>query len=432
MFVSWKNLRRGAVIAAAALPVMLAGGASADVKVKDVLKTYADIARAGYEDSLKTSEALKTSVAALIETPSEETLKSAKAAWLAARVPYQQTEVYRFGNSIVDDWEGKVNAWPLDEGLIDYVDANYGAESDENELYVANVIANKKLKLSGKTIDTSKIAKTLISEKLQEAGGVESNVATGYHAVEFLLWGQDTNGTAAGAGKRPATDFDVKNCTGGNCDRRAEYLKVATDLLIDDLKFMVGQWGAKGKARASVMKSDNAGLVAIFTGLGSLSYGELAGERMKLGLMIHDPEEEHDCFSDNTHNSHYYDIVGMKNVFTGRYVRVDGTEVSGPSPYDVVKAKSGEVADELKARLDETLAAAAAMKKRAEGGEAYDQMIGEGNAEGNAVVQKVIDGLTTQTKSIERAVAALKLKAMEFEGSDSLDNPQKVTEEQKG
>ncbi|MBC8049921.1 MAG: peptidase [Chitinophagales bacterium] len=411
---------------------MLAGGASADVKVKDVLKTYADIARAGYEDSLKTSEALKTSVAALIETPSEETLKSAKAAWLAARVPYQQTEVYRFGNSIVDDWEGKVNAWPLDEGLIDYVDANYGAESDENELYVANVIANKKLKLSGKTIDTSKITKTLISEKLQEAGGVESNVATGYHAVEFLLWGQDTNGTAAGAGKRPATDFDVKNCTGGNCDRRAEYLKVATDLLIDDLKFMVGQWGAKGKARAYVMKSDNAGLVVIFTGLGSLSYGELAGERMKLGLMIHDPEEEHDCFSDNTHNSHYYDIVGMKNVFTGRYVRVDGTEVSGPSPYDVVKAKSGGVADELKARLDDTLAAAEAMKKRAEGGEAYDQMIGEGNAEGNAVVQKVIDGLTTQTKSIERAVAALKLKAMEFEGSDSLDNPQKVTEEQKG
>ncbi|MDZ4792144.1 MAG: imelysin family protein [Hyphomicrobiales bacterium] len=411
---------------------MLVGGASADVKVKDVLKTYADIALAGYEDSLKTAEALKTSVAALIATPSEETLKAAKTAWLAARVPYQQTEVYRFGNAIVDDWEGKVNAWPLDEGLIDYVDASYGAESDENELYVANVIANKKLKLSGKMIDTSKITKALLADKLQEAGGVESNVAVGYHAIEFMLWGQDTNGTAAGAGNRPVTDFDVKNCTGGNCDRRAEYFKVTTNLLIDDLKFMVGQWGVKGKARASVMKSDNAGLVAIFTGLGSLSYGELAGERMKLGLMIHDPEEEHDCFSDNTHNSHYYDIVGMKNVFTGKYVRVDGTEVSGPSPYNVVKAKSGEVADELKARLDETLAAAAAMKKRAEDGEAYDQMIGEGNAEGNAVAQKVIDSLTTQTKSIERAVAALKLKAIEFEGSDSLDNPQKVTEEQKG
>ncbi len=423
----WKALQRAAVIAAAALPPLLASGvALADVKVKDVLKTYADIALAGYEDSLKTAEALKASVAALIASPSEETLTATKNAWLAARVPYQQTEAYRFGNSIVDDWEGKVNAWPLDEGLIDYVDPGYGAESDENELYVANVIANKTLKLGGETIDASKITKTLISETLQEAGGVESNVATGYHAIEFLLWGQDTNGTQAGAGKRPATDYDVKNCMGGNCDRRADYLKVATDLLIDDLKFIVGQWGAKGEARAAVMKNDNAGLVAIFTGLGSLSYGELAGERMKLGLMIHDPEEEHDCFSDNTHNSHYYNIVGMKNVFTGRYVRVDGTEVTGPSPYDLVSGKSAEAADELKARLDETLAAAEAMKKRAEGGEAYDQMIGEGNVEGNAVVQKVIDALTTQTKSIERAIAALKLKSIEFEGSDSLDDPDKV------
>ena len=59
------------------------------------------------------------------------------------------------------------------------------------------------------------------------------------------------------------------------------------------------------------------------TGLGSLSYGELAGERMKLGLMIHDPEEEHDCFSDNTHASHFFDALGIRNVYLGTYRRVD-------------------------------------------------------------------------------------------------------------
>ncbi len=53
------------------------------------------------------------------------------------------------------------------------------------------------------------------------------------------------------------------------------------------------------------------------TGLGSLSYGELAGERIKLGLMIHDPEEEHDCFSDNTHASHFFDALGIRNVYLG-------------------------------------------------------------------------------------------------------------------
>jgi putative iron-regulated protein len=426
----WKSSWVAVLIAALSAP---SGAAHAQgVKAAEVTKTYADIALATYSDSLKAAEGLRSAVAALIAAPSEQTLKAARDAWLSARVPYMQTEVFRFGNSIVDDWEGRVNAWPLDEGLIDYVDVGYGAESDENALYVANVIANPKIKVNGKTIDASRITKTLLQDELQEAEGVEANVATGYHAIEFLLWGQDLNGTGPGAGNRTATDFDVTNCTGGNCDRRAEYLRVVTDLLIDDLNFIVAQWGPKGEARAAVMQPGNAGLVAIFTGLGSLSYGELAGERMKLGLMIHDPEEEHDCFSDNTHNSHYYNIVGMQNVYLGKYRRVDGSTVAGPSPYDLVRAKSAEAAEELFERLNETLAAGEALKKRAETVEAYDQMIGEGNAEGNAVVQKVIDSLTTQTRAIERAVAELQLKAIEFEGSDSLDNPDKVREERKG
>ncbi|NBX10058.1 MAG: peptidase, partial [Marivivens sp.] len=99
----------------------------------NVLSTYADIALAGYSDSLMTALALQDAVTALVATPSVETLDAARTAWIAARVPYQQTEVFRFGNPIVDDWEGKVNAWPLDEGLMDYVDASYGGPTDENE-----------------------------------------------------------------------------------------------------------------------------------------------------------------------------------------------------------------------------------------------------------------------------------------------------------
>ena len=30
-----------------------------------------------------------------------------------------------------------------------------------------------------------------LENKLHEIGGNEANVATGYHAIEFLLWGQD-------------------------------------------------------------------------------------------------------------------------------------------------------------------------------------------------------------------------------------------------
>ncbi|MCB1477888.1 MAG: peptidase [Rhodobiaceae bacterium] len=418
-------MRATKTFAAAGLCLAFAMPASAQTPA-EVVKTYADIAHAGYEDSLITAKTLDSAIDALIASPSEETLAAAKAAWIAARVPYQQTEAFRFGNPIVDDWEGKVNAWPLDEGLIDYVDASYGSESDENALYTVNVIANPKLKINGKDVDASSISPEFLSGTLHEAEEVEANVATGYHAIEFLLWGQDLNGTDAGAGARPATDFDPANCTGGNCERRAEYLKSASTLLISDLEDMVGAWAEGGEARKAVSEDPQVGLTAILTGMGSLSYGELAGERMKLGLLLHDPEEEHDCFSDNTFNSHYYDAMGIRNVYTGRYERVDGSVVEGPSISQLVAKADKGIDEELTAKLDATMDAMAAMKKRGESVEAYDQMIGEGNAEGNAVVQAAIDGLVAQTKPIERAVAALGLGDISVEGSDSLDNPNSV------
>jgi putative iron-regulated protein len=407
-----------------------ATAASAQSAPKDVIKAYADIAQAGYTDSLDTAKTLKLAVDAFLATPTEDSLRAARAAWIAARIPYMQTEAYRFGNAIVDDWEGKVNAWPLDEGLIDYVASSYGTESADNELYTANVIANTTLTIGGKKLDTGKITKELLADTLQEAGGVEANVATGYHAVEFLLWGQDLNGNGPGNGTRPATDFNLKKCSNGNCARRADYLRAATDLLVDDLAWMAAQWADGGEARKTLEKGgDEAGLTAIMTGLGSLSYGELAGERMKLGLMIHDPEEEHDCFSDNTHASHFFDALGIRNVYLGTYRRVDRSLVAGPSVSDLVKAKSPEVDAEVRAKLDATMDAMNAMYLRALTTESYDQMIGEGNDAGNAVVERVVEALLDQTKSIERAVAVLDLKAIEFEGSDSLDDPSKVQAE---
>ncbi|WP_313613546.1 imelysin family protein [Agrobacterium sp.] len=390
-----------------------------------VVKHYAELAHAKYEDSLNTAKELEKAVDALIATPSEETLKAARAAWIKARVPYQQSEVYRFGNPIVDEWEGKVNAWPLDEGLIDYVDGSYGTESDENELYVANVIANKTLKISGEDVDATNITPELL-QSLHEAGEVEANVATGYHAIEFLLWGQDLNGTGPGAGNRPYTDYDTKNCTNGNCDRRAAYLKAATTLLVADLQDMVTAWAPEGDATKTVTSDTKAGITAILTGMGSLSYGELAGERMKLGLLLHDPEEEHDCFSDNTYASHLNDAIGIASAYSGEYTRVDGTKMTGPSLSDLVVEKDKALDEEIKGKLNKTLDAMHAMEKRAEAGEAYDQMIGEGNAEGNAVVQAAIDGLVDQTKSIERVITALDIGKIELEGSDSLDNPNAV------
>ncbi|MGQ0566431.1 MAG: imelysin family protein [Gemmobacter sp.] len=391
-----------------------------------VVDTYADIAEATYGDSLTTAKALQAAVSALVAAPSPETLAAARTAWLASRVPYQQSEVFRFGNPVVDDWEGRVNAWPLDEGLIDYVDAGQIA-SGENPLAVLNVIATPTFTLSGTEIDATVITPALIADTLHEADGIEANVASGYHAIEFLLWGQDLNGTGPGAGNRPHTDFAAgADCTGGNCDRRSAYLVAATDLLVGDLTYMAGVWAEGGEGRAAVTADPEAGLLMMLTGMGSLSYGELAGERMRLGLMLNDPEEEHDCFSDNTHNSHYFDGVGIRNVYLGRYARVDGTEIAGPSLSDLVAATDPGTDARLKTELDASVAALGAVKAAAEGGFAYDMMLAPGNAEGEALIMGAVNALVTQTASIERAVTALGLSKVAFEGSDSLDNPEAV------
>jgi putative iron-regulated protein len=189
---------------------------------------------------------------------------------------------------------------------------------------------------------------------------------------------------------------------------------------------MTDDWAPEGDATKEDEKDPKAGLVAILTGMGSLSYGELAGERMKLGLLLHDPEQEHDCFSDNTYNTYNNDIVGIVSAYTGNYTRIDGTKMKGPSLHELVASKDKAVDKEMMGKFEATEKASDTMVKRGETVEKYDQMIGEGNTKGNAVVQHVIDGLLDQTKSIQRVIASLDLGTIKLEGSDSLDDPSKV------
>jgi len=392
-----------------------------------IIDTYVAIARASYEDSLIAAQDLQRAVNRLLDNPSENGLQAARAAWLAARVPYQQTEAYRFGNAVVDEWEGRVNAWPLDEGLIDYTATSYGTESDFNYFYSANVIANEILDAGGVVVDAAVITPQLLAEELHQLDGVEANVATGYHAIEFLLWGQDLNGTSSGAGVRPWTDYSLTACTNGHCDRRRDYLSAAVTLLVNDLEEMVQNWQAGGAAYEDLMsKGVEGGLATMLTGMGSLAYGELAGERIRLGLLLNDPEEEHDCFSDNTHNSHFYDARGIRNVFLGEYRRVSGEDVTGPSLEDLVRQQAPGVHAEMMARLEETEFAMTAMVAEAARGNTFDVLIGRDNTQGEAIVTRIVDALMEETRTIEKIINALALTNVSIEGSDSLDNPEAV------
>ncbi|MEK1908394.1 MAG: imelysin family protein [Pseudomonas sp.] len=392
-----------------------------DAAAKAVVSHYADIAFAVFSDAASTGKTLQTAIDALLANPSDATLKAAREAWLAARVPYMQTEVFRFGNAVVDDWEGQLNAWPLDEGLIDYVVADT-AQAQGNPAGTANIIANTEIQVGEDKVDV----KDLTGEKLaslNELGGSEANVATGYHAIEFLLWGQDLNGTGPGAGARPASDYLTGDgATGGHNDRRRAFLKAAADLLVSDLDSMVAQWkaGVADNYRATLeAESAENGLRKMLFGMGSLGLGELAGERMKVALEANSTEDEHDCFSDNTHNSHYFDAKGIRNIYLGEYTKVDGTTLTGPSLSSLVAKVDAAADTTLKADLDATQAKLQALVDSAEKDNVhFDQLIAADNTTGQQLVRDAITALVTQTGAIEKASAALGISGLNPDTAD--------------
>jgi putative iron-regulated protein len=394
---------------AAASTAAAAPAAVDEAAGKAVVKHYTEMVYAVYSDSLSTAKSLQTAIDAFLANPNDDTLKAAKDAWAAARVPYLQSEAFRFGNTIIDDWEGQVNAWPLDEGLIDYVDKSY-EHALGNPAASSNIIANTEIQVGEEKVDVKDITPEKLAS-LNELGGSEANVATGYHAIEFLLWGQDLNGTGPGAGNRPASDYlEGKGATGGHNERRRAYLKSVTELLVKDLEEMVGNWAPNvADNYRATLEAEPAtdGLRKMLFGMGSLSLGELAGERMKVSLEANSPEDEQDCFSDNTHYSHFYDAKGIRNVYLGEYTRADGTKLTGPSLSSLV-AKADPAADAtLKADLEATEAKLQVIVDHALKGEHYDQLIAADNAAGNQVVRDAIASLVKQTGAIEQAAGKL-------------------------
>lgn len=400
-------------------PVAIDTAAADTVSADAVVNHYADLAHANYADALKAAQALNERIDELLANPTAETLSAAKQAWLQARVPYQQSEVFRFGNAVVDDWEGQLNAWPLDEGMIDYVEGDDYQHELGNEGATANIIANEKITVGGETLDVSAITPELLAD-LNEIGGSEANVASGYHAIEFLLWGQDLHGFEAGNGERPVSDYQTgDDCTHGHCDRRGSYLDAVSDLLVDDLEWMVAQWApeTEGNYRQELLaEGDQEGLRRMLFGMGSLSLGELAGERLKVALEANSFEDEHDCFSDNTHNSHYYNGQGIQNIYTGSYQRLDGSVVEGASLQDLLSQQNAELADTLHEQLEATMARLDAIKEAAEAESspmAFDMMIAPGNEQGSELINEAILTLVAQTGSIEQAAGELGVTSLQ-------------------
>ncbi|NRT11211.1 imelysin family protein [Flavobacterium sp. 14A] len=312
----------------------------ASVTKKEVVATYADIAYANYKKAYDDAVILETAITTFTTSPSQANFDNAKNKWKESRESYGTTEAFRFANGPIDDANGPesmLNAWPLDGAYIDYVD---GASS-------AGIINNPLL--------FPLITKAVL-EAENENGG-EKNISVGYHAIEFLLWGQDlTAPSEKKAGLRPFTDYTIGG-TAAYQTRRATYLNVCADLLTDHLEYMVNQWKVGGPYRTTFLAlSEDVAIKNMYLGITTLVSAELPVERMYVALGNADQEDEHSCFSDNTHRDIALNLQGVLNVYQGSYGTIDG-----PSLEDLVKQANTTTYNETATSANDALSKVAAI-----------------------------------------------------------------------
>ncbi len=350
------------------------------VNTSAILDAYSNIALDTYTKTLDDAKALKVAIDNFAKKPTIESFEKAKKAWLQSRESYGQSEAFRLSKGPIDaedNWvgeaygarEGQINPWPLDENMIDYTIDAKGKRTSGN---IIDTIG--KFNPGGensKEVDVTKITPEAISE-LNENGG-KANVATGYHAIEFLLWGQDQDysnfmkdGITKGplkAGERPLSDFT----TAKNAQRRLDYLKAASEKLVEDLESVKEAWeknidGNKGlyqaalkgqltDANASKNIDPKTALKQIISGMGTFMKSELANERIAVAVLTPSEEDEQSCFSDNTHRDIATDYLGFKNVLTATY---NGKKY-GKSLMDALDSESKDRIEKLMKSIEEKI-----------------------------------------------------------------------------
>lgn len=349
-------MQRGFLISICALAALTACGDDLS-DVSGFLDTYGAIAEAEVEDSLTAAQALDARAETFLEAPDAAGLEATRDAWRAAREPYLQTEAYRYYGGPIEqgtpEHEISLNAWPIDESVIDYVH-----EPATGESLRTGIVNDPSVTIDGPAL------------RVRNEMAGETAITTGYHPIEFLLWGQD-DPDVEGAGQRPFTDYVTDGTGDENAERRAAYLRVALELVQDDLSAVLAEWRDEpGTYRRAMVEGDpRAGLRDVLTGLAEMSGPELANSRIGVALFTRDQEDEHSCFSDNTHREIYLDALGIQNVYLGRYERTDGTVVSGPGLTDLVAARDAALDARMREQLEESVSAADAI------GGPFDELI---------------------------------------------------------
>lgn len=366
---------------------------------QSVVDHYAHLVHTNYVDALNQAQTFKESTDELVSSPSEATLSAAKDTWLAARLPYGQSEAFRFYDGPIDGEggpEGQLNAWPMEEAFLDYVEGNA-----EAGIINKKDIALELAKLPAFNEGQDEAVASLVDFDVEKA------VATGYHAAEFLLWGQDLSLT--GPGNRSYKDFltDTK-ASAPNGARRGEYLQLVSELIVQDLTGLVAEWAPEDpnnyRNRVFLGQETGQSLKAMFQSLAILAKGELATERIDAGLQTREQEDEHSCFSDNTHQDIWANAQGILNVYTGTY-----QDLKGPSLSDLVRAVDATLDQQIKDRLKSVTTTALSLPT------SFDQVLANPEGEGYQMADQMVKDLIQVANDLTEAAALLGLGAISSE-----------------
>jgi putative iron-regulated protein len=297
-----------------------------------VVRQYAVGLDANYKDDITLARALKNAVDAFVAAPSAAGLTACQKAWLDAHQFYGQGEYSRFFGGPIDQAQGAINEWPIDETFIDYTSQtpSGGIINDAAHYPTLSVMV-------------------LITA--DQKGGIE-NLSTGFHAIEFLLWGERPQ-PDQGPGTRPYTDF-ADGGTAANQARRRTYLQTVTGMLVDGLVGLEAQWDLsdpKSYASQLLAGDPHVALTDFFRGVSQMAISELLYERLDNPYVSRDKKDEASCFSETTLTDLQANALGVENAYTGHYQPVAGDAISGPSISDLVKDKDPALDANIRTQL---------------------------------------------------------------------------------
>ncbi len=201
---------------------------------------------------------LQSSIHTFISETTNENLDLARQAWLAAHSGYELTTLDRyFAIQVLNEAKGlellqlqyQINHWPIIPGYIDYVDGY----PDSGIVHDINVALNQ--------------------ETLRQQHGAfdVSEVALGFHVIEFLLWGAPKD-----SGTRPTDDYEaIEELSQAEAEngytldqlgnnRRRVLLSITADTLLEDFGKLEALWvEQQPQIRQSIESSSGSEVIVI-------------------------------------------------------------------------------------------------------------------------------------------------------------------------